>query len=352
MASIAATLLVRHSANGGWDVIWPAMLQDPVFGRALWAQVAYDDFHRPVQAVGKLNEAQVADLFLWLMAQYPPEKDEPRKKGAHFVSKAETMPDFRNGLISVLRDRGTPEACAAIEKLTRQFPIFEWLKTVLVQARMILRRRTWRPPQPRELFALASSRELRLVQSGDELMALVIEALHKIEARLHAEGMCQFLWNKVRQGVFRPKDENAISDFVKSFLQDELERCGVVVNREVQIRRGQETDIHVVAVTKNAAEPFDQASVIVETKGCWHRDLLDAIQTQLVGRYLKDSASHHGLYLVAWFDPAKWDRTDSRQKTVPKMTPAQLQDALSAKAVTLSTAPLKVQALVLNAGSP
>lgn len=350
-AFIAASLLLEYTQDGGWDAVWPAILQDRAFGRALCGGLADHFFLHTNQAVQGLTEAQIADLFVWLISEYPPEKDGPWLARAHRVSIAEEIIHFRNSLIGTLRDRGTVEACATLERLARQFTNLDWLKQALSQAQSLVRRKSWQPPQPSELFALAASRELRLVQSGDELMALVIEALHNIETRLQADGMGQFLWNRVRRGVSRPKDENAISDFVKSFLQDELERRGVVVNREVQIRRGQETDIHVVAITKNTAEPFDQVSVVIETKGCWHTDVLDAIQTQLVGRYLKDSVSHHGLYLVAWFDPAKWDRADSRRKKVPKMTLAQLQDALSAKAVA-STAPLKVEALVFNAGSP
>ena len=71
-------------------------------------------------------------------------------------------------------------------------------------------------------------------------------------------------------------------------------------------RRGEETDIYVDALVRGQAEQFDKVSVVIEMKGCWHRELRDAIETQLVNRYLKDSARRRGLSLVGWFSSPKW----------------------------------------------
>jgi hypothetical protein len=348
-ALIAAQLLLKHGTNGGWDVIWPAMLQDPPFGRALWAQVAYRCFVHTSGAVSNLTEAYVADLYIWLMAEYPPEEEDPRQMGGDTVSRRETITGFRDALIPDMRERGTPEACAAIDRLMHQFPRFEWLKRLLVQAKARARRKSWQPPQPDELFALAANHKLRLVRNGDELLALVIDALHRIEGRIQSEGLVQFLWDKVGKDSFRPKDENALSDFVRSFLDDELKRRGVVVNREVEIRRGEETDIHVDAIVPGQTGQFDKVSVVIETKGCWHREVLEAIETQLVNRYLKDSACRHGLYLVGWFGSSKWDDVDHRKRNVASRTPAELKAALAAKADALSASGLQVASVVLNA---
>ncbi|HEY5706555.1 MAG TPA: hypothetical protein VIS96_13385 [Terrimicrobiaceae bacterium] len=336
-ALIAAQVLLKHGSNGAWDVIWVTMLQDPSFGRMLWTKVAYDNFVHPADAVSSLSESQVADLYVWLMGEFPPEKDGP------------PITHFRDALIPDLRDRGTPEACAAIERLMHQFPSFDWLKWVLAQAQGRARRKGWQPPKPAEFLALAANHKLRLVRNGDELLALVIDALHRIEGRLQSEGLVQFLWDKVGRNTFQPKDENALSDFVKSFLDNELRQRGIVVNREVETRRGEETDIYVDALVRGQAEQFDKVSVVIETKGCWHREVRDAIETQLVNRYLKDSACRHGLYLVGWFSSPKWADSDHRKRALATRSTAELQEALTTKARALSTGGLQVQALLLNA---
>jgi predicted NACHT family NTPase len=349
----AAKLLLKHEANGAWDVIWPAMLQDPAFGRTLWTQIAYDAFVHPSDAVSNLSESQVAELYIWLMGEFPPEEDgstdmDHGSPDMNEVSWREAIAHFRDLLIPDLRERGTPEAYTAIERLMHQFPSFDWLKRVLAQAQERVRRKSWQPPKPAELFALAANHKRRLVRNGDELLALVIDALHRIEVRLRSEGLVQFLWDKTGRDTFQPKDEKALSDFVKSFLDNELRQRGIVVNREVETRRGEETDIYVDALVRGQAEQFDKVSIVIETKGCWHRELRDAIETQLVNRYLKESACRHGLYLVGWFSSPKWNDADHRKRAVKRLSLPELQEALTTKARTLCTGGVQVQAHILN----
>jgi len=193
----------------------------------------------------------------------------------------------------------------------RELPELDWLKWVLLEAQDITRRRTWVPPQPDEILKVASHSELRLVQSGDQLLEVVVESLKRLEAKLQGETpAAQFLWDQIiSKNAWRPKDENSFSDYVKIHLDENLKQRGVVVNREVEIRRGagpnrgERTDIHVDAVAHNTdGEAYDSVTVIIEVKGCWHPELDHAMKTQLVDRYLKDNRCQHGLYLVGWFN--------------------------------------------------
>jgi hypothetical protein len=95
--------------------------------------------------------------------------------------------------------------------------------------------------------------ELRLVQSGDQLLEVVIESLKRLEATLQGETpAAQFLWDKTNENGWRPKDENSLSDYVKIHLDKDLRQRGVIVNREVEIRHGhgERTDIHVDAIIR------------------------------------------------------------------------------------------------------
>ncbi|HYN87456.1 MAG TPA: hypothetical protein VER55_02940 [Ardenticatenaceae bacterium] len=155
-------------------------------------------------------------------------------------------------------------------------------------------------------------------------------------------------WSTRRNRQYTPKDEERLSDKVKQHLQQDLAERGIVVNREIQIRRGvtpgagERTDIHVDAVTRGQDGAYDTITVIIETKGNWHDELLTAMETQLVNRYLRDNQCRHGLYLVGWFNCEVWS---SKPRD---MTLEELQGRLDARAQSLSTGGLDIKAFVLD----
>jgi hypothetical protein len=156
-------------------------------------------------------------------------------------------------------------------------------------------------------------------------------------------------------GTYRPKDEEAFSDYVKRHLEGDLGRRGVVVNREVVIRRGEgagrgeRTDIHVDAVVRGpGAEEHRTVTVIVEVKGSWYQRLYHAMQAQLVERYLRDNESQHGLYLVGWFNCPQWDDTDRRKATAIRRDLEETRERLEAKAAELSEGELRIKPLIIN----
>jgi hypothetical protein len=93
---------------------------------------------------------------------------------------------------------------------------------------------------------------------------------------------------------------------------------------------------------------LDVVRAIIETKGCWNRDLRTAMGEQLVGRYLKDNECQHGLYLVGWFLCDRWDGTDRRKGQTPKMAIGEMQEELDRQSASLSRDGVNVRAVVLN----
>ena len=136
----------------------------------------------------------------------------------------------------------------------------------------------------------------------------------------------QFLWDYQRERkTWCPKEETKISDYVAVHLRRDVQDRGIVVNREVGIRPlldiepGQITDILVEGVIPSPrGENYDVVQVIVETKGCWNRDLYTAMRSQLVERYLKDNQCRYGLYLVGYFLCDSWDGEDYRKGDCPR----------------------------------
>ena len=188
------------------------------------------------------------------------------------------------------------------------------------------------------------------MQNGNQLLDVVIESLMHLERKLQGETPASpFLWDRLGE-TFRPKDESLLCDFVKLHLEDDLKQRGVVVNREVQIHRGERTDIHITAVTPGQTkDSYDSITVIIEAKGCWHPELDTAMGTQLCGQYLDNNDCQHGLYLVGWFNCNLWDKKDYRKAGTPNVTLEELRKQLGSQAANLSTNGRVIKSYVIDA---
>jgi hypothetical protein len=142
---------------------------------------------------------------------------------------------------------------------------------------------------------------------------------------------------------------------VTRHLNDDLGRRGIIVNREVQIRRGigdgtgQGTDIQVdAAISGGREENYERLYVILEVKGNWNSELLGAMETQLRNRYLKNNKCRDGIYLVGWFSCPKWDDADSRKKQCSAMTLSEAKSFLAKQAEALSGSGVQIESHVLD----
>lgn len=174
-----------------------------------------------------------------------------------------------------------------------------------------------------------------------DLCEVLAAALEKFAAELHAaQTPVRDLWDRQRTtNIFRPIDENALSDVITRYLRSELGSAGIFANREVEVSRapgapvGQRTDILVNAFRRRAdGELFDPIAAVVETKGCWNSELFTAIEGRLFRNYMVPLCAQVGIYLVGWFDTDKWDPKDSRRDRVPKMSISEAKARLRRRA--------------------
>lgn len=355
----AAKQLALWSVDASWGLIWSVIEDNTEFGKKVLERLI-TEHHRDARSFPHgLSTAQLADLFIWLENQYPTAQDA-HPKGVHIVSVREDVQHWRDSLPHILARRGTVEAVTAMRRIMEKLPHLSYLEYILYEAKAVWRRSTWMPLQPEILLKLVRDQQTHLVQNADQLLQVVMESLRRLEQDLQGNtAIVNGLWNYTKEGNkkthWRPKDENEFSDYVKVHLQRDIKRKGIILNREAEIRAGQELDIYVeaVAAPTNGSDTIgDTVSVVIESKCCWHNDLDTAMQNQLVDTYIKGSNCHAGLYLVAWFNCPKWDEEDNRQKAAQKQAPNkdQLQVQLSAQANTLSTRDLHIKALVLNTG--
>jgi len=335
----SATALLLYISDSDWKFLWPIMQQDEKFGREIVERVAQKDYRS--SSIGQqLNEEHLAFLYVWLQHQYPSAEDPIHDGDAYFVGPRDNIVNLRNSIINQLKNRGTYDACEAIKWISKELPDEDWLKWTLYETEIIFRQKTYKPPSPDTIIKLAKSHNIYLVQNGEQLLNVLIDSLKRLQQKLQGETPRAIdLWNE--NDEYSHKDENRFSDYIKSHLEEDLNQKGIVINREVEIRRGEgstpgeRTDIHVDAVLNNPkGTKFDIIKTVIEVKGCWHKEILTAMETQLLNRYLKESDCRHGLYLVGWFYCKKWD---PRGRMARKEGIDELRKQLDSQADLLST---------------
>ena len=146
-----------------------------------------------------------------------------------------------------------------------------------------MRLRTWSPLTTKEVFAVTDRPSARLVTSAADLLDILSESLEKFALEIHgAQTPVRGLWD--RQGtakVFRPIDENGLSDAITTFLRRELSDAGIFANREAEVKRrpsdpvGQRTDILINTFRRGTdGAQLDPLAAVIEVKGCWNPDCL------------------------------------------------------------------------------
>ncbi len=343
-ALVAAANLMMYADDAGWSIIWPIIQKDSDFGHELIEKISGRE-----RVIPRLADDQAADLYIWQEQnrQHSEEKDD----NANLLSARE----FNEELLGHLKTRGTLGACLGLTKIVSAFPDQAWLKWSLRECESLYRRATWCPPSPQEILSLTENRDFLLVRSGQELLGVIIASLKRLEQTLHGvTPMATFLWNDNR-----PRSENDFSDYVKNHLENDLNTRGFFANREVEFRRlkqsgvGEKTDIVVDAVCQ-IGERLETVSVVIESKGCWNKDLKTAMKFQLRDRYLIDDQHRFGLYLVGWFLCSKWDSGHYQKKDTLKLN-LSIQEArafFDQQATDLSCDSIYIQAFVLDAGLP
>jgi hypothetical protein len=361
-AIASASALLVHAADAGWAAVWPAMRDSPSFGRELALRLAVGHDQPMPKLREQLREADVATLLIWLLRTFPPAED-PRHVGVFSPGGRANVVHWRDALLKVLREWGTPEAIAGLERVANELPDLPWLAQVLLRARAQRRAETWAPLPVTGVFALAERADRRVVESGPQLLEVIAESLARYERELQGDLPAVVeLWDGIQSGGYRPKDEGALADSIARHLRRDLADHGVVIAREVVVDRGvaggtagRRTDVYVTAVRQGTGPADSPAEIVavIEVKGSWHPDVMTAMGTQLVGDYLRNGATARaGLYVVGHYTCDAWVDERRKRQSARMGTRDALAVRLAAQAVTLSGSGRTVRAIVLNTALP
>jgi hypothetical protein len=339
------------------------MASDPAFGSEFFEHHSFALRREGSQHfLRNLDETDIAEMYLWLAKRYPHEED-PKHETAHAVSPREEISWFRDDLLRCLVARATPSACAELYRIKRELANPYWMKWHILEAEDNSRRNSWAPPGPKDILEMAQDNSRRYVENGQQLLDVLGDSLDRLEHKLQGTmAAAEELWDNhgdVRSPSWFPRGEDRISNYVARYLQDDLTARKIVVNREVQIRppADNRTDILVDAfITGRSATHGERISAIIETKGCWHREVKDAMKSQLVDRYLAGNQCPIGLYLVIYCNCDKWSELDTRKKQAPEWLLADSREHFRKQAEALMSTgeipDLELRSFVLRASLP
>jgi hypothetical protein len=305
-AGRAAELLLVNGGAATWPAVYQLLLDDPELGKNVFLAAASRD-RSPLPG---LAPDQLADLYSWLCEHFPPSED-PQFGGVHRVGPRDEVRHWRDAIPGMLARMGTAAAVEAMRRISGTFPTEPWLRMQLAAAEETRRSALWTPVPPAQLKRLAADHHTRLVRSAEELLGATVTALDAVQSRLQGDTPeAQLLWDS---RIRRPKTEEEASDYLRQRLNDLLKERGVIVNREVQVRRirpsgiPERTDLRVDATADDPRTGESPVLTIVgEVKAAWSSELHTAMRSQLVDRYMLDTATRHGLYIVLWFDVGWW----------------------------------------------
>jgi len=344
----AIEALTSNTRDAGWPDVWPIVRDFPTFGRSVVESMSYRH-GGSANFLRALTEAQLGDLYAWMLANYPPSLHDHKVSGVLGPSQTAVM--LREYTLEHLKMRASFAACEVIRNVMNNYPQYPWLRLHLDESESLARAATWKPASVQEFLRLAENQSKRMVESGEQLLDVICESLDRLQIRMHDElPAAMHLWAPLKKGL-KPKYEEDLSDYVALHLKDDLRKNGIVVNREVQIRRnpGQKTDIHVDAVIPGQnGRSFDSLRTIIEVKGDWNSDLGNAMESQLRNDYLEANRFKYGVYLVGWFYCDQWDESDYRKNCCPKISLEQARLQFEAQADSLSTEGYLLRSYVLD----
>ena len=353
LALHVARVLAKNAIHSEWSHLWQLMERFPSFGRDLIADLADD---RRSSIAPQLTVTDAAKLFELTEKHFPASKDLPLPDGVGNVTRRHQISDWRDDILRVLAANGTPEATETLGVIAHRHPERPGLVYYARQAVESLLASSWNPPAPSDVIRLSADIARRWVRSDRELRDVIVASLERAQLELQGHTPAvEVLWNT---RPVTPKPENALSNWLKGFLQHDLRGRGILVGRETEIRpgpgsrMGESVDLEINAVAGERVEGARLVSVIVEVKGCWNPKIGTAMETQLADRYLGPTA-RQGIYLVGWYAAANWSTKDRRRAPCARRAPQDWEELLDQQAGSLSSSrDVEITPVVLDCSAP
>jgi len=346
-----------------WEQVMAAMRRDEEIGRKVIEEVARTwSFRSNGKTLpnGSLTVAAKGELLELLFRNYPPDSD-PSSEGVRSFGGDDYAREWRDRLLSELRDSGGAEEVEVVRRLeARLGDRYPWLRKTLAQAIRKYKLALWQPLPLDVIDEILSAKDRRLLRSGEDVVEGIVTALEVYENSLRTDGPHAVgdLWNAAKDQAPSPKDEEQISQKICGFIRGYFREYGVASNREVEIRRrslprtaggesGSELDV-LVDVPARGNLTGTPIRVPIEVKLSSNNEVKTAMRHQLVDRYIGELGASDGVYAVVWMDIP--ERSQLKPGHRPRWSDLDTgKTELHQQATQLSGDGLNLQAVVVDA---
>jgi hypothetical protein len=179
------------------------------------------------------------------------------------------------------------------------------------------------------------------IQKLGDLCDAVMDSLAHYQAYLRAPNRPTEVWNELgsKRTIYRPKDENVLSNCLVTHLRRDLGALDVWGEREVEVRRGtlMEKGDHpdIVIIAPNPAEPAQPLRLYIEVKCSWNVEAISGMGAQLFDRYLR--TADYGIYVLAHYACATWNDPEDERLNAPlhRISKAEAEAQLEAERLRL-----------------
>lgn len=300
-----------------------------------------------------LNSIELAQFFI-ILEKYYPASEDTYPNG--IVTTRHEIADLRRFLINKGINNGDLEFFNYIKNNSELYVPEFWISS----AKRNYTKLQYQYINVEDLITIILKENSNIILNNSHLFDIVRKALNEIRSDIRKDAAYLRVWNESNNSCW-PKDERALSDEIKRLLKVKLDN--MIINREVEISpkiSGSGNNIPDLLIECQTSES-NVASVIIEVKGCWNKNLRESIRTQLYDRYMRDDIGYHyGIYLIGWYWCDKWKeehKKDIRERIklenrFSETDINEMIDYFSECAEKLSNEDKKIKSIVLDLSLP
>jgi len=320
-----------------------------------------------METVRNMNVDQVLGFYKRINKLYP-NKERPK-----YPTGIVYEPDFKDGIYT-FKDRilnhlagcgadGIQSLCEIQNMQRDEIDLSDFIKEA----------RNSQSDSSMSVFSLEEIRQMAekpnvgkyIVHSIEDFLKVVLQQLDKYQDYLQGDCPARIdLWDQRKESgnlLSYPKDEIRFSDHIKRYLDLTLSQS-IISNREVEIRHRSESA--KVREAELGAEPDlliqfspeenKRLTLCIEVKCNWNAEAKNAIENQLIKKYLAGGTVQAGILLLGWYDAISWDKKDARlrKSTSTWKTLDIAKTYLEQQAQEALTQGYLVSLMVINCGLP
>ncbi len=308
LKAIAAKFLAHYN-NNTFNIYKDLLENNEEFAKDFISAVSKGCFAMDSYQEDKLNlnSIELAQFFI-ILEKYYPASEDTYPNG--IVTTRDEITDLRRLIINKSINYGDLEFFNYIKNnSTLNIKAF-WISN----AKRNYTRIQYQHINVEDLITVIVKENSNIILNNSHLFDIILKALNEIKSDIRRDAGYLRVWNEFDRSCC-PKDERALSDELKRLLKAKLEN--IIINREVEISSkiaGSGNDIPDLLVECQTGQS-NVASVIIEVKGCWNKNLRESIETQLCNRYMCDDAGYkYGIYLIGWYWCDKWNEEYKKDK--------------------------------------